>query len=133
MPSSGQTLPQDKPSIVLRYARGEPEDPLDLPSLAVLVDGEDRSAQFHTDSTEARGSIDPLASGRSAGQPLALGVHQLAARICCARGICAALRETVTIAPSALDVATAPTSTHQSRLIAVIALLLAFIQRLYIH
>jgi hypothetical protein len=26
-PARGESLPQDKPSIVLRYARGEPDDP----------------------------------------------------------------------------------------------------------
>lgn len=132
-PSSGESLPQDKPSIVLRYARGALDDPLDLTSLVVLVDGEDRSSQFHADSTEAWGSIDPLTTGRSAGQPLALGVHQLVARICSARGICVDLRETVTIGSPMPDVGTTPTKKHKSQLIAVIAPLLAFIERLFIH
>lgn len=129
-PVRGEALPQDKPSVVFRYAQREPDDPLDLASLVVLVDGEDRSAQFHTDSTEAWGSIDPLTRGASAGQALALGVHQLAARICSTRGICADLREAVTIAPSTLDVVFTPPSKRSSRFLAAIALILAFIQRL---
>jgi len=130
-PVRGEELPQDKPSIVLRYARGEPDDPLDLTSLVVLVDGEDRSAQFHADSTEAWGSIDPLASGASAGQALALGVHQLTARICSSRSICTDLRETVTIEPSVLSVSPPKPVSRTSRVLTALALILALIQRLF--
>ena len=130
-PLGRETLPQDKPSIVLRYGRGEPDDPLDLASLAVLVDGENRSAQFHADSMEAWGSIDPLTTGASAGQALALGVHQLTARICSARGVCTDLKESVTIAASALAADSTPHTTNKSRLFSFIAAILALIERLF--
>jgi hypothetical protein len=130
-PARGEGLPQDKPAIVLRYARGEPDDPLDLASLVVLVDGEDRSAQFHADSTEAWGSIDPLATGAAAGQALALGLHQLAARICTSRSICTDLRETVTIEPSVLSVAPSPRASSKSRVLTALVLLLTLLQRLF--
>jgi len=130
-PLGGETLPQDKPSIVLRYARGEADDPLDLASLAVLVDGENRSAQFHADSTEAWGSIDPLTNGTSAGQALALGVHQLTSRICSTRGVCTDLKESVTIAPSVLTADSTQHKSNKSRLFSILALFLAFIERLF--
>ena len=130
-PARGEGLPQDKPGIVLRYARGEPDDPLDLASLVVLVDGEDRSSQFHADSTEAWGSVDPLARGASAGQALALGVHQLTARMCSSRRICTDVRETITIEPSLLSTAPTPHSSSRSRVLTALALLLALVQRLF--
>ena len=130
-PVRGESLPQDKPSVVFRYERGEPDDPIDLASFTVIVDGEDRSTQFHADSAEAWGSIDPLAKGASAGQALALGVHQVAARICSVRSVCTDLRDAVTVAPSSLDVASAPSPKRISRVLAAIAVILAFIQRLF--
>lgn len=130
-PARGENLPQDKPSIVLRYSRGEPDDPLDLTSLVVLVDGDNRSAQFHADTAEAWGSIDPLVDGSSAGQALALGVHQVTARICSSRSICADLRETVTIAPSVLSAAPTQPRNRKSRLLSALALFLAFLERLF--
>ena len=130
-PARGESLPQNKPAIVLRYARGEPDDPIDLASLVVLVDGEDRTTQFHADSTEAWGSVDPLARGASAGQALALGVHQLTARICSSRSICTDLRETITIEPSVFSTEPTPHSSSKARVLTVIALILTLIQRLF--
>jgi hypothetical protein len=130
-PARGESLPQDKPAIVLRYARGERDDPLDLASLVVLVDGEDRSAQFHADTTEAWGSVDPLARGASAGQALALGVHQLTARICSSRSLCTDLRETITIEPSVVSVAPTPRASSKSRVLTALVLILTLIQRLF--
>ncbi len=130
-PARGENLPQDKPGIVLRYARGEPDDPIDLASLVVLVDGEDRSTQFHADSTEAWGSIDPLASGAAAGQALALGVHQLTARICSSRSLCTDLREAITIEASVLSVAPTPHVSSKSRVLTALVVLLTLIQRLF--
>jgi hypothetical protein len=130
-PAHGEGLPQDKPAIVLRYARGESDDPLDLTSLVVLVDGEDRSTQFHADSTEAWGSIDPLASGADAGQALALGVHQLTARICSLRSLCTDVREAITIEPSVLSVAPTPRLSSKSRVLTALVVLLTLIQRLF--
>lgn len=131
-PVSGEALPQDKPSIVLRYARGEADDPLDLTSFVVLVDGENRSAQFHADTAEAWGSIDPLANGALAGQALALGVHQLTARICSTRGVCTDLRETVTIAASPLAPNASPPAHKKTGLLAAaLAFLVALIERFF--
>jgi hypothetical protein len=133
-PPLGAGLAQDRPTVVFRYAQGESDDPLDLTSFAVAVDGETRSAQFHADSAEAWGSIEPTGSHASAyaGQPLALGVHQLAARICSLRGVCADVRTTVTVVASVLGsgVAERPAAKLQ-RWLPVLAMLITLARKLF--
>jgi hypothetical protein len=98
-PPGAATLPSDRPVVVFRFAPGEPNDPIDLASFAVTVDGRDRTVAFQITSTEAWGS---LAGGDVAGGDslLALGTHQLGARICSARGACGVLVTSLMIVPS---------------------------------
>ena len=99
-PPAGGSVPQDRPVIVLRFATGEPNDPIDARSLAVTVDGEDRSALFQVSLSEAWG---PLAPRRDGGVPILAGPHQVVARICSGRGTCAEVTATVTVTPSPIS------------------------------
>lgn len=105
---------QDRPVVVLRFAAGEPTDPIDATSLAVNVDGIDRSKLFQTAGSDAWG---PLVPSAAADPPLALGAHRITARICSQRGACAMTQATVlAIANAAATTTGAPTvarSIHQ--------------------
>jgi hypothetical protein len=94
-PPEGATLPQDRPIVMFRFAAGEPNDPIDLASFAVTVDGVDRTSLFQVTAGEAWGplvSADTVAAAR---------LHQLTARICSARGACAFATTAVSVVPSA--------------------------------
>lgn len=88
-PANGGTLPQDKPVVVFRFSQGEAADPIDAGSLAVTVDGRDRTSLFRVTAAEAWGPIADDAP------PLAAGPHQVTARICSTRGACAAVGATL--------------------------------------
>lgn len=98
-PGGGGTVAQDRPTVVFRFLPGEAGDPLDVRSFAVAVDGADRTPLFQLSATEAWG---PLAATAAEGDrsDIALGAHQLAARICSARGVCASVATTVTVVPA---------------------------------
>lgn len=98
-PAGGGTVAQDRPAVVFRFLPGEPIDPLDVRSFAVAVDGADRTPLFQVSATEAWG---PLAATGADGErsPLGLGAHQLSARICSTRGVCASVDATVTVVPA---------------------------------
>jgi hypothetical protein len=97
-PAPGASIAQDKPVLVLRFAQGEPTDPLDVRSLTIAVNGIDRTALFQVGATEAWGPIAPMQTDGTPGvQP---GVHQLVARICSSRGACGAVATTVTVLPA---------------------------------
>ena len=95
-PPAGTGLPQDRPVVVLRFAQGEPNDPIDVGSFAVAVDGQDRTRQFQVTATEAWGTLAASGGGES---DIEAGAHQLAARICSARGACTELSTTVSVVP----------------------------------
>ena len=97
-PQDGGAVYQDRPVIVLRFAAGESTDPVDATSLAVSVDGVDRTKLFQTSAADAWG---PLAPNDATDAPLALGAHHVAARICSARGACALSEATVSVIPNA--------------------------------
>jgi hypothetical protein len=101
-PSGAATLTNDRPVVVFRFVPGEPNDPIDLASFAVTVDGRDRTPSFQVTSAEAWGSLaeGPAVSTDSS---LALGTHQISARICSARGACGVLVTSLTIVPSQLE------------------------------
>lgn len=112
--ATGHTVPQDRPVVLFRFAAGEPADPVDARSLAVVVDGEDRSALFQVVGTEAWGSL------ARPGETLAAGAHQIAARICSARGACAAVSATVDVVASpaaAPQAVPQPAASRRGRLI----------------
>jgi hypothetical protein len=98
-PPAGTGLPQDRPVVVLRFAQGEPNDPIDVGSFAIAVDGQDRTRQFQVTASEAWG---PLAPAEASASPIEAGPHQLAARICSARGACTELSATVSVVPPAV-------------------------------
>ena len=94
-PPAGTGLPQDRPVVVLRFAQGEPNDPIDVGSFAIAVDGRDRTRQFQVTASEAWGTL----AAPDDDSEIEAGAHQLAARICSARGACTALSATVSIVP----------------------------------
>ena len=51
------SVPQDQPLVVFRFAPGEPADPVDLASFAVVVDDSARTALFHVTQGEAWGRL----------------------------------------------------------------------------
>lgn len=92
---SAGSVPQDRPVVVWRFAAGEPQDPIDLRSLLVTVDGVDRTMLFQVAGTEAWG---PLADAASIARGmLPIGAHRVAARICSSRGACGQAEQTVTV------------------------------------
>ena len=98
-PADGATLPQDKPVVVFRFAQGEPNDPIDLASFTVAVDGHDRTRLFQVTAVEAWGPLGapPIAHNDFG---LAAGVHHLNARICSARGACGLTTASLTVVPN---------------------------------
>ena len=98
-PAGAATLQRDRPIIVFRFGPGEPNDPIDLASFAVTVDGRDRTRFFQVTGLEAWGSLASDAPGQS-DSSLALGPHQISARICSARGACGVIVSSLTVVPS---------------------------------
>ena len=127
-PAGAGTVPLDRPSLVFRFAAGEPDDPLDVRSLVIAVDGVDRTVLFQTAATQAGGQAwGPLAPDDAVkrGQ-LAVGAHRVAARICSARGACATADTQVLVVPgiataAADDVGVAAKSATQRVLGAVLS------------
>ena len=108
-PERGAALPADRALITLRFAAGEPGDPIDVSSFRATLDGVDRSALFQVTDTEAWGRLDDggAPSGAPAVPGIAAGPHTLGARICSVRGACGALTFAVSVQPweRALDAA----------------------------
>jgi hypothetical protein len=100
-PPGGGTVPQDKPVVVFRFAQGEPDDPIDVASFGITVDGQGRTTLFQLSAGEAWG---PLASG-DRGISIAPGAHQIAARICSLRGACGEMSAVVTVTAPATTTA----------------------------
>lgn len=96
-PGSIGTVPLDRPVVVFRFAAGEPDDPLDLGSFAVAVDGIARTTLFQVTATDAWGPLADAAAIQR-GQ-LAAGPHRVTARICSSRGACATSDLQVIAAP----------------------------------
>ena len=99
-PGDGGSVPPDRPVVVFRFAPGEPNDPVDVGTFVVTVDGDNRTRLFQVTASEAWG---PLAVREQSGTPaIAAGAHQVIARICSSRGACTEAAVTVTVAPSAI-------------------------------
>jgi hypothetical protein len=124
-PASGGSVPQDRPVVVWRFAAGDSADPIDARSFAVSVDGIDRSTLFQAARDAAWGPLAPEPNEQQ--RTIALGAHQLAARVCSVRGACSEVTATVTVVASA----TAPADKEASdRKRTLIDLLLAALRRL---
>ena len=110
-PQDGGAVYQDRPVIVVRFALGEAVDPIDATSLAISVDGIDRTKLFQTAGADAWG---PLAPAGAAEQQLAMGMHHVTARICSQRGACAITQATVSVIPGAASSAASAPATGRS-------------------
>lgn len=116
-PPDGGTVPQDKPVVVFRFTSGEPEDPIDVRSLAVSVDGKDHTSLFQMTAAEAWG---PLSSGT---QVIDIGGHEVVARICSARGACSTTTALITVGPAGPVAGDAANKAHSKKVQILDALL----------
>ena len=103
-PMEGFVVPQDKAVAVFRFAAAEPTDPIDALSFSVAVDGDDRTSLFQLVGNEAWGQLS------ASGHDLAVGPHDVWARVCSQRGICSVARATVQATTSATPPGLAPPS-----------------------
>ena len=138
-PSSGGSVPQDRPVVVFRLTQGEPADPIDLRSLTVIVDRDDRTRLFQlavltpaagaavSTTAEAWGPLAP-----TGGDTVAIGPHQVRARICSSRGACAEVSTTVLIAPTPTPTAPANAGEPQTLKRRVLDALLGATKKIFI-
>lgn len=89
-PAPGVSVPGDNATVVFRYAVDDASDPLDLRSFRISVDGVDRTSHFRVTADAAWGAI---AQGIEAG----LRAHDVRARVCTIRGVCAELSSVVPV------------------------------------
>jgi hypothetical protein len=95
------SVPQDRPVVVFRFAAGEADDPLDVRSFVIAVDGADRTALFQTTAAQAWG---PLASAEQLTRgELPAGVHRVVARICSTRGACSVAEAQLLVIPGVVS------------------------------
>lgn len=105
-PGPGSSMPRDRPVVVFRFAPGEPGDPIDARTFAVVAKGIDQRAHFQITAGEAWGAlVDP----ESADSLLAPGTHEVSAMVCSIRGACGTTTATVLVG-AALPGSTAATS-----------------------
>jgi hypothetical protein len=94
--------------VVLRFARGETNDPVDVSTFAVSVDGLDRTQLFQVTADEAWGALAKLTSSDSL---ISIGAHAVTARVCSVRGACGETATTVVV----VDPPTAAPATSQDQ------------------
>jgi len=100
-PEAGTALPADRPVVLFRFAPREADDPIDAASFKATVDGVDRTTQFRATSSEAWGALGDTAaihSGAASAAPTT-GPHNVAVRVCSARGACGGLAVVVDVRP----------------------------------
>jgi len=114
-PMEGNVVPQDRPVAVFRFNAAEATDPIDALSFAVTVDGQDKTGFFQLVGTEAWGQLT------APGHDLAVGPHDVWARICSQRGICSVARATVQATTSISPGGLAASGTSNSRGVAASA------------
>jgi hypothetical protein len=120
-PSSGGSVPSDRPVVFFRYWPGELTDPVDDASFQVWVDGAERTSRFRIGNGEAWGTLGAASiasvrdtSGGGGSTPrgasavgaasvaqLAAGAHLVIARVCSVRGLCMASHDVVIAVPTA--------------------------------
>jgi len=125
-PQAGATVPQDKPTVVFRFASGDSADPVDARSFVASVDGKDLSTAFQIARDEAWGSL--AGAPNESQNTVALGAHQLVARVCSIRGACNEVSATVTVVASASATVVDKTAADRKR--TLIDLLLAAAKKL---
>jgi hypothetical protein len=108
-PPNGGTVSQDRAALVFRFAQGEPDDPLDVTSFAVSVDGEDRTKEFQLAVSATGHQAWGTLGGAEVARRPSVGTHQVTARICSSRGACAVAQGSVVVLPAI--VAPAPDET----------------------
>ena len=109
-PAPGGYIRSARPIIVLRFVPGEPSDPVDVTTLRIVIDGEDRTGRFDVTASEAWG---PVARdhggdyGGDQGEPHAVSreprVHRVTARVCSSRGVCGSTSAMVRVASDVID------------------------------
>jgi hypothetical protein len=130
-PPMGGTVPRDKPVVVLRFARGEATDPVDVSTFALSVDGVNRTPLFQVTADEAWG---PLTKPASTDSLITIGAHAVVARVCSVRGACAETATTVLVvdAPNATATSAASQSQSKSTRTRVIELVLDAMRKLIV-
>ncbi len=119
-PAAGGSVPRDKPVVVFRFAPGEADDPVDVRTFAVTMDGIDRTGRFQVTADEAWGALTQTANTDSA---IALGTHAVTARICSIRGACTETTNTITaVEPSTASSApgTPPQKSTRKRVVELV-------------
>ena len=104
-PPNGGSVTQDRAALVFRFAQGEPDDPLDVASLAVSVDGEDRTKEFQLAVSAAGHQAWGTLGAADVSRRPSLGTHQVTARICSSRGACATAQGSVVVLPALVTAA----------------------------
>lgn len=130
-PATGEAVPQDRPVAVFRFAPGDPADPLDLRSFRVAIDGDDRTPLFTVAAQEAWGPMAPAAADDSTAD-IEIGAHEVVARICSARGACAAVTTAVTVTAAPSDSVSQPAKPAADRRRRVLELVLDAAKRLLV-
>jgi hypothetical protein len=99
-PLPGGPVSADRPIIVFRFVAGEASDPIDVSTLAITVDGRDRTTRFQLSAAEAWGPVIDMASSATA--PSGAPAPRVEARVCSVRGVCASTSATVVLVTSRL-------------------------------
>lgn len=128
-PPEGHVIPGDRPVIVFRFLQGAPDDPLDLGSFRVSVEGIDRTVLFTVGAAEAWGPLAPIEAG-GAVPAIEAGARHVVARICSIRGACAGLTTAVTVTAARSDSSSATSNSGAGRRRRLIELVLEAAKRL---
>ena len=118
-PAPGVSIPGDNATVVFQYA-STAADPLDLRSFQVMVDSTDRTSHFRVTASAAWGTI---AAGDAAG----IRAHDVRARVCSVRGVCANAHAIVPVVGSSVPAKPSLTRERRGK---IIDLLLELARRL---
>jgi hypothetical protein len=126
-PVAGSVITSDRVVLLFHVSPGEPDDPVDLASLLVRVNGEDRTGAFQVALVESGHEAWGNLSADDARRPRA-GTIEVMASICSGRGVCAVVRASIEVEepPRAEPEGARPTS--KGRL--VLLLLVELVRRL---
>ena len=126
-PSSGGSVPTDRPVVFFRYGPGEPTDPIDDASFQVWVDGAERTARFRIGNGEAWGTLaaasntsgldstSRASAAADARSQLTAGAHLVTARVCSVRGVCSTAHDILTAMPVAATPDESPSTGPRQR------------------